>query len=190
MTMTGPGAGRSLAGGGRQKAHEAQTAAERKEALLALDSEGDLRKFGEQLAKQGFTAVRRFLEELRQVLREFTDEDADEAALLIERVRKALPDPGKISPSWQDLWREFEGIVRYKSSLLREIPASDRDGEWQVLIDNPYSHEHIAVYPGLSFLEAAYMYAYFRTDLEKHEYIRLQKVETVIWHTGEDPSST
>ena len=34
---------------------------------------------------------------------------------------------------------------------------------WQVLFDNLYSNQNIAVYPGLAFIEAAYMPAYLRT---------------------------
>lgn len=196
--------------------------------LLNLEQQHELEAFGQDLVQQGFSTVRRVLDDVRNWLRSFMDEEVDEAGLLLERLKTAIPDPGKISPSWQDLWNEFDGIVRYKSELLKRIPPDQRGSsgggkeavndahgteaargakgargvedssydanvvgqggtaEWQVLIDNPYSNQHIAVYPALSFQEAIYLYAYFRTSLEQNEYIRLQKIETVITNTGAD----
>jgi len=156
------------------------------EAVLELDREEQLMAFGRQLAAQGFTAVRRFLDDIRGYMRSFMDEEIANAQTLVERLAVAIPEPGSISPSWQDIWTEYKGIVRFKSSVLERIPDERRDGEWQVLLDNPYSNQNIAVYPGLTFREAAYMYAYFRTGLEQNEFIRLQKVETVIMNTGAD----
>lgn len=156
------------------------------QAVLAIADEEQLMEYGRQLADRGFTALRRYFEEIREYLRTFMDDEAADAAALIERLRTALPTPGRISPSWQDIWQEFSGIVKYKTEVLKRIPAAARDGEWQVLLDNPYSNQHIAVYPALTFQEASYMYAYFRTSLEPTEFIRLQKVETVIMNTGAD----
>jgi len=155
-------------------------------ALFELYQAEALAEYGRRLTEQGFTSVRRFLESIREYLRTYMDDEADEAEILLQRAQLALPTPGRISPSWQDIWEEFSGIVRYKQEVLARIPPESRSGEWQVLLDNPYSHQHVAVYPGLTFQDAAYMYAYFRTDLEPNEYIRLQKVETVIVNTGAD----
>lgn len=168
---------------------ERRTAARASEAvgvLLRLEQESELQQFGERLAAEGFIAVRRFFDDLREYLRGFMDDEVAEAELLLRRSRETLPTPGDISPSWQHIWQELFGILRYKRDVLERIPVSARGGEWQVLLDNPYSNQHIAVYPGLDFCEAAYMYGYFRTGLEQNEYIRLQKVETVIMNTGGD----
>jgi len=154
--------------------------------LIGLEQAEALADYGRRLTEQGFTSVRRFLEEIREYLRGCMDETMDEATTVVQRAQIALPAPGSISPSWQNIWQEFEAIVRYKQEVLTRILPENRSGEWQVLLDNPYSHQHVAVYPGLTFQEAVYMYAYFRTDLEPNEYIRLQKVETVIYHTGAD----
>ncbi len=153
--------------------------------LLSLGHE-ELKQFGEQLADQGFTAVRKFLDEARDYLRSFMDDDAAHAVQVMERLRIVLPDPGRISPAWQDIWSEFEHIIRYKLDVLRQIPPTERLGEWQVLLDNPYSNQSIAVYPALTFQEAVYLFAYFRAGLERSEFIRLQRVETVISYTGAD----
>jgi hypothetical protein len=143
-------------------------------------------RLGERLRSEGFTAVRRFLDDFRDFLRSFGDDECDRAFELLAHARAALPEPGRISPSWAYIWREFEAIIRTKRHVFQSIGRNARSGEWQVLLDNPYSNQNIAVYPGLTFLEAAYMFAYFRTDLTNNEYIRLQKVETVITFTGAD----
>jgi len=142
--------------------------------------------FGEALQQEGFAAVRRFLDDCRVYLQRCDEAHADEADELLARGRKALPEPERVSPSWVRIWEHYEGIARYKREIFRSIPESDRTGEWQVLIDNPYTNGNVAVHPALTFLEAAYLFAYFRTDLEKNEYIRMQKVETVISRTGAD----
>jgi hypothetical protein len=142
--------------------------------------------FGEALRQEGFAAVRRYLDDYRVYMQTYDEGQIVEADELLARGRMALPEPGRVSPSWVRIWEHYEGIANYKREIFGTIPQEDRAGEWQVLIDNPYTNGNVAVYPALTFLEAAYMFAYFRTDLEKNEYIRMQKVETVISRTGKD----
>lgn len=97
-----------------------------------------------------------------------------------------LPNPGQVSPSWANIWKEYDSIIRTKRFVLGSIPAAAREGEWQVLLDNPHSNQNIAVYPGLTFMEAIYMFAYFRSDMMPSEYIRLQKIDTLLTFTGTD----
>ena len=51
-------------------------------------------------------------------------------------------------------------------------------------MDNPLVVQEVVCYPALTFGDAAYLYAYFRPQLEKSEYIRLQKIQTVIQEIG------
>ncbi|NBC68123.1 hypothetical protein GT003_03825 [Paenibacillus sacheonensis] len=154
--------------------------------LKELRTGSDLEAFGESMRQAGFTPMRKFLDEFRVYLRAYEDAECGAAAELLRRAMKAVPEPGRMSPSWTYIWREYDGIVRTKAQIFRDIPASSRDGEWQVLLDNPFSNQNIAVYPGLTFIEAAYMFAYFRTELANNEYIRLQKIATVITVSGAD----
>ncbi|QYR19041.1 hypothetical protein KZ483_13755 [Paenibacillus sp. sptzw28] len=154
--------------------------------LLELDNESSAASFGSQLREGGFTAVRRFLDDFRDYLRRFEDDDGERAAALLQFARTALPEPGRISPSWAYIWQEFDSIIRTKRHVFGSIGHTLRSGEWQVLLDNPYSNQNIAVYPGLTFIEAVYMFAYFRTDLTNNEYIRLQRIDTVMTFTGAD----
>ncbi|XEC92536.1 hypothetical protein AB6A23_14105 [Paenibacillus tarimensis] len=155
-------------------------------AFCGLDRDDRLNSFGAELCKEGFTAVRRFLDDFRTYLRSYEDHQSEEASRLVARGRAALPEPKRISPSWADIWEEYAGIVKVKNSVLHQIPAGRRDGEWQVLLDNPYTNQNIVVYPAMTFLESAYLYAYFRIGLTENEYIRLQKVDTVISESGRD----
>lgn len=151
---------------------------------LAPDREA---AFGEELAAGGFAAVRVFLEEFRTYLRQYDEPQQEEAERLIGRGRAALPEPGRISPSWARIWEEFASIAAFKRDVFHRIPPDEREDEWQVLLDNPFTSGQIAVYPALTFLEAAYMYAYFRTDLEPNEVIRMQRIHTVLLDTGRSP---
>ncbi|WP_225442461.1 hypothetical protein [Paenibacillus lycopersici] len=154
--------------------------------LKELRSGAEIEPFGKALREAGFTPVRKFLDEFRQYLRTYEDAEIATASELLERAMKAVPEPGRISPSWAYIWREFKGIIRTKAQIFKDVPASRRDGEWQVLLDNPFSNQNIAVYPGLTFIEAAYMFAYFRTELANNEYVRLQKIATVMTISGAD----
>ena len=153
---------------------------------LAPGGEAD---FGEELRAGGFSAVRVFLEDFRAFLREYDEPRQEEAERLIARGRSALPEPGRISPAWARIWDEFADIAAYKRDVFNRIPSDSRDGEWQVLIDNPYTNGQIAVYPALSFLEAAYLYAYFRTGLLPNEVIRMQRIHNVLFDTGRSPEA-
>ena len=90
----------------------------------------------------------------------------------------------EISPSWTYFWDEIAQMSTTKEGLFKQVPASDRDGEWQVIIDNPFSHDNVACYPQLSFLEGSYLYCYFFLNLKKNEYVRLQKIVTAVQTHG------
>ncbi|RAP78260.1 hypothetical protein [Paenibacillus montanisoli] len=156
------------------------------EQLKGLKSEAEIEAFGKEIKSEGFTALRHFLDDFRQYLRAFVDDACVEAAELLHRAQLAVPEPGRTSPSWTYIWREYKGIIRTKQHVFGSIPPEQREGEWQVLLDNPFSNQNIAVYPGLTFIEAAYMFAYFRTELMNNEYIRLQKIATVMTCQGVD----
>ncbi|MFC0211787.1 hypothetical protein ACFFK0_04845 [Paenibacillus chartarius] len=123
---------------------------------------------------EGFTAL----------LRSFGDEEIERVDALLRRGRELFPQPAGFSPSWEKLWDELEQTAAYKKEALAAVAPGDRDGEWQVLLDNPYTNQDVACYPALTFMEAVYLYGYFRQKLEKHEYVRLQKIQTLIMNFG------
>ncbi len=116
----------------------------------------ELQQFRQTVVEGGFTAFRLFLEGFRDMLKRFEDGE-------IERVNRCLPQPGSCFPSrdgsasWVDIWNEFEQIAQFKQTVLESIVGDDRAGEWQILIDNPYTNTDLACYPSLTFLEGAYL---------------------------------
>ncbi|MEK8128424.1 hypothetical protein WMW72_10960 [Paenibacillus filicis] len=149
-------------------------------------SEEELLQFQQKVTEGGFTAFRLFLEGFRSKLKEYVDQECTAVAERLATARRLFPEPTRFSPSWAAIWDEFEEIIAYKLTVLQSIQGEERDGEWQILIDNPYTNSDLVCYPSLTFFEGAYMYAYFRSDLKQNEFIRLQKIQTVILAFGSE----
>jgi len=137
------------------------------------------KQFVEAMEAKGYYAFFEFVEEIRKMLKTYGDGDKESVGRLLTRLRADFPAPERFSPSWQGLWDELDGIWRAKNELLSEVPPEERGGEWQVQLDNPYTPDQPACYPGLTFSEAVYLFAYFRQELKPNEYLRLQKVSHV-----------
>jgi hypothetical protein len=133
----------------------------------------------------GYSLFSQLLTGLKQHLMSCDELGLEQAKQLIEKGKAVIPQPVLISPSWEKVWGEMERLIYYKGEALRSIPHSERNGEWQIIMDNPFTNEGISCYPALSFDDAAYLYGYFRKDLRKNEYIRLQKIVNVIMSNGE-----
>ncbi|AEI41807.1 hypothetical protein [Paenibacillus mucilaginosus] len=150
----------------------------------ALGAPGALEAFRREMTEEGFTPFRLFLEGFRERLKTFGDGETERVRDLLDTAKGLFPEPRVFSPSWALVWDEFEGILTTKSAVLASIPQEKRDGEWQIILDNPFTNTDLVCYPGMTFMNAAYMYAYFRTDLKQNEYLRLQKVATLIITQG------
>jgi hypothetical protein len=148
-------------------------------------SEQQLLTVVKEIHEGGYSSFRDFLEGFREKLKSFDDSDAEEVTALVEKAESLLPEPVSLSPSWENVWQELKETASYKIKALHTIPAQEREGEWQIVMDNPYTNQEIVCYPALSFLEAAYLYGYFRPTLKKNEYIRLQKIQNLLLDYGE-----
>lgn len=137
----------------------------------------------------GYFSFYKFVEDFRLGLKGYSDDEATDYGRFITRACRLFPNPEKFSPSWDTLWEEFELIYKTKNEVLIQIPVSDRNGVWQILIDNPYTHQQVVCYPSLPFLEAAYMYGYFQQELKPHECLRLQKVTSLLLTHGRKEAS-
>lgn len=145
----------------------------------------ELEQIKEEILNGGYRSLYRFIGEFREAIKTYDDKDKDLMEHAVEKARQVFPNPGSISPSWQNIWGDFSQICKIKNEVFSQIPEQTRDGEWQVLMDNPYTHQDVVCYPGLSFLEATYLYSYFRISLNKNEVIRIQKVQTLISDHGD-----
>jgi hypothetical protein len=133
----------------------------------------------------GYSLFSQLLEGLKAHLITCDEATLEQAKQLIAKGREIVPQPSVISPSWEKVWGEMDHLIFHKGEALRSIPLSERDGEWQIIMDNPYTNEGITCYPALSFADAVYLYGYFRKDLRKNEYIRLQKIVNVVMSQGD-----
>ena len=155
------------------------------ELLLEAGTEAELVAVRDTLLRSGYSGFYKFLESMKAKIKGFGDGEQGEVLALIAKAREAVPNPGEISPSWTYIWDLLEKMTQYKLKVLQTVPVTEREGEWQVLIDNPFQNREVACYPGLTFEAAAYIYAQFRPELEHNEYIRLQKIQTHITEFGE-----
>lgn len=148
-------------------------------------TEHELQALREYVQEIGYPALSELLEQLKERFKYIEDHNMEQYEALLRQATSVIPNPGTISPSWEHIWTNMEHMIRYKKEALQAIPAHQREGEWQVIMDNPFTNEAIVCYPGLSFLEAAYLYSYFRPDLKKNEIIRLQKIENLLVYNGD-----
>ncbi len=156
---------------------------------MRTESEELEQTYSERIAQEGYFSFYRFIEDFRTELKTYGDDRIATIGRKLSRARELFPEPQRFSPSWNAVWDEFELIFVIKNDVLAAIPLTGRDGEWQILLDNPYSHQQVVCYPGLSFLEAAYLYGYFQRELKPNEVLRLQKVSNLLSVNGSKSAS-
>lgn len=133
---------------------------------------------------EGYAGFRRLLDGLTEAIKAAADRDIPGLEKALAKAGRLFPEPVQFSPSWACIWEELAATLAAKKHVLSAIAADERTGEWQVIMDNPNVVQEVVCYPGLEFQDAAWLYAYFRPQLEKSEYIRLQKIQTVIQELG------
>lgn len=150
------------------------------------NQEEQSRALQHEITEGGFSIFREFVDEFLELLKRYEDPQQNLVLQYLEKAKRLIPDPGSISPAWQKLWEEYEEIVKYKNLAMERISVEERPGEWQVIMDNPFVNQQVVCYPGLTFIEAAYLYGYFHPGLENNEYLRLQKVQTLLMNHGQE----
>lgn len=140
--------------------------------------------FQNEVLSEGYSGFRRLLDGITEAIKTAGDADIEGIERTIAKASRLFPEPVIFSPSWECIWPELNATLAAKKHVLSTISPTDRKGEWQVIMDNPQVVQEVVCYPGLEFHDAAYLYAYFRPQLEKSEYIRLQKIQTVIQEVG------
>jgi hypothetical protein len=138
-----------------------------------------------EMERVGYDAFRQLIDQLIKALKEADEQTFDVLGERLAVLERLFPEPVLFSPTWQNVWEEMNAKLRWKRHAYETVPAAEREGEWQVLMDNPYTNQEIVCYPSMSFIEAAYLFCYFKPTLEKTEYLRLQKVVNAVVVTGE-----
>ncbi|MFD0695115.1 hypothetical protein ACFQZT_13485 [Paenibacillus sp. GCM10027628] len=149
-----------------------------------IQTEVEAAAFQAMLLQEGYSGFRRLLDGFTEAVKSAMDTDIAGIEQAVAKASRMFPEPVIFSPSWERIWQELGDTAAYKRSVLEQVPPHDRNGEWQVILDNPGAIQEVVCYPGLQFNDAAYLYAYFRPQLEKAEYIRLQKIQTLIEDKG------
>lgn len=157
---------------------------QRFQRFCEANEDEQLRSIQQDILSDGFSAFRQFVESFGDKLKRYEDDEKHHVQTILDKCKHWFSEPGSISPAWQTIWQEYQCIITYKNEALESVSPEQRQGEWQILMDNPYTNQQIVCYPGLQFIEAAYLYGYFHHELEKNEYIRLQKIETLLVAQG------
>ncbi|HEX7055727.1 MAG TPA: hypothetical protein VF260_00845 [Bacilli bacterium] len=147
------------------------------EQLEAAKTYEDLKQWRISIRKGGYTAFSTFLQLLQEKMKQYGDDEAKTILRTIRKGKRTLPRPRRISPAWDGLWERLLATAQQKAEILQTVPVDKREGEWQILINNPYVMDKLTCHPGLNFYEAAYFYGLFRQDLKKNEFMRLQQVQ-------------
>jgi hypothetical protein len=136
--------------------------------------------------KEGYSAFRVLVDQLETALKQCEEGTFDDLAGRLAACEQLFPEPALFSPTWQNVWQELQTKLRWKRHAYETVPVPKREGEWQILMDNPFTNQEVVCYPGLSFVEASYLFGYFKPALEKTEYLRLQKIVTAVVETGNE----
>jgi hypothetical protein len=136
------------------------------------------------LKSQGYSFINEWIIQLEKEIKWLEEKDLSRLQELLRKAEDILPEPEQHSPLWRNLWREIKLILIYKMRVFVKVEESERDGEWQVILENPASNEGLTTHAHLTFSEAAYLYAKFRKDLAVKEHISLQRVKTFIAENG------
>lgn len=147
-------------------------------------TEEQLEQWQSSISDGGYSAFHMLLEGYKKRLKTMRDEEVPSFRSWLDKAARLFPEPGLFSPSWIHIWEELQQMTEIKQRILQAVPVRERDGEWQLILDNPLTIQEVVCHPGLTFDEAAYLYCYFRPGLQRNEYIRLQKIQHVLTDAG------
>jgi hypothetical protein len=147
-------------------------------------TETERQVFKEKIDAAGYHLFSRFIDGFREAIKSYTDEQQGSIQQWIDTASELFPTPIQFSPHWQSIWDDFTQTVYHKNRMLQQFSPAEREGEWQIVMDNPFTNQEIVCYPGLDFIDAAYLFGYFRPELKENEYIRLQRVVNRVVEKG------
>lgn len=155
------------------------------EEFIKLDTPDKKAEFLDKLLANAYTNLRNLTDQLTESIRKAEEADFPVIAGWIQQARHLIPDPHQISPYYQSVWDKLLKVLTYKQEAFMSFAQDHRDGEWQIVFNNPNTHDELLCIPSLTFTEACYMFAKYRTDLKQNEILRLQKVTDHLTTTGD-----
>lgn len=154
------------------------------EQFIEITTDEQKIQFKNSIEEAGFSAFNQLIQSIYNNLKLMEEKEFKQLKIWLELGRELFPDLVSVSPSWENTWRDTFKIYQIKVDLYKEIPEEERNGEWQVLFDNPFSTEEIVCNPNKTFAEATYLMAKYQLGIKKTEIVKLQKVTTVIIRKG------
>ncbi|MFV9510038.1 hypothetical protein [Tepidibacillus sp. LV47] len=154
------------------------------EDFKSLMTEEDRQDFKKAVEQAGFAAFNELNRSFYDELKKLEENGFETMEEWIELGRKLFPDLTQFSPSWEFFWDEISQIYQNKKEFYQLVPKEERNGEWQVLFDNPFSTDGIVCHTGKNFAEATYLAAKYQLSMKKAEILKLQKVSQTIIKRG------
>lgn len=158
-------------------------------AFKNVHSPEEKQELVKEIEAQGYALMNEWIKRLDIDLQLADEGHLDQIGKELLTAQELWPNPEKFSPLWDNKWEDLLSILAIKKQVYQEVPASEREGEWQILFDNPFSTEGTVIHVKLSFPTAAYQYAKYRHGLHKHEYVTIQKAHRYITEYGEQNSA-
>lgn len=153
-------------------------------SFINISSDAEKVAFKKEIEGTGFSALNQFINSLYDKVKNMDEKEFKEVKNWLELSKELLPDLSLYSPAWQDTWKELFYLYDTKVEIYSAVSNEERKGEWQVLFDNPFSTEQIVCHTNKTFTDAAYLTAKYQFKLRRAEYIKLQKVISVITKKG------
>jgi len=154
------------------------------ERFIHLSDESDKLDFKQSIEKAGFSAINQWIHSLYDHVKKMDEPEFNQVKRWLECGKELFPDLAVYSPSWANTWKELFEIHRRKADYYFTVSSDQRDGEWQVLYDNPFATDGIVCHTNKTFPEATYLAAKYQLGLKRAEYVKLQKVLTSLVHRG------
>ncbi len=154
------------------------------EHLTKINTDEEKNDFKKNILDEGFSAINDLINGFKEKLKLMDEDEFKLVKTWLELIKELLPDVTNISPAWDRIWEHLLHIYSIKVNLYHQVSKENRDGEWQVLFDNPLSTDEIVCHPKKTFQEATYIMAKYQQYLKKAEYVRLQKMITYITEEG------
>lgn len=140
--------------------------------------------FKKDIEEAGFSAINQLIGALNTQIKKMDEKEFKLVKDWLELGKELLPDLVSVSPVWKNTWEDFLDLYRIKVELFLEVPEEERDGEWQVLFDNPFTIHEVVCTPNKTFTEASYLMAKYQLNMKKAEIVKLQKITTTITKKG------
>ncbi|MFX0559830.1 hypothetical protein TEPIDINF_001236 [Tepidibacillus infernus] len=154
------------------------------EQFTQLSLEEEKIEFKNKLEAVGFTAMNQLIQDFYEKLKNMDELEFDQIKKWLQWGSELFPNLSVISPSWENTWQDLAKIYDVKVGYFMEIPKEQRDGEWQVLFDNPFSTEGVVCHPRKTFNEATYLAAKYQLYMKKAEIVELQKIQLCYMKRG------